>query len=43
MIVWLRKNGVNTNGVAAKVMSFEGSGEKKVRPGTFGRININVG
>ena len=33
---WLRTNGVNTNGAAAKVMSFDRLGEK-VRPGTLGR------
>ena len=33
---WLRTNGVNTNGAAAKVMNFDRLG-KKVRPGTFGK------
>ena len=35
----LRTNGVNTNGAAAKVMSFVRLG-KKVRPGTFGNIEV---
>ena len=30
-------NGVNTNGAAAKVTTFDGLG-KKVRPGTFGKM-----
>ena len=29
--LWLRTNGVNTNGVAAKVMLFDGLGEKYAR------------
>ena len=33
----LRTNGVNTHGAAAKVTNFGRSG-KKVRPGTFGKI-----
>ena len=37
--IWFRTNGVNTNGATAKVMQFDRSG-KKVRPGTFGKINI---
>ena len=36
---WLRTNGVNTNGAAAKVMNSDGLG-KKVRPGTFGNIQV---
>ena len=36
---WLRTNGVNTNGAAAKVMDFDRLG-KKVRPGTFGEIKV---
>ena len=36
---WLRTNGVNTTGVAAKVMNSDRLG-KKVRPGTFGNIAI---
>ena len=36
---WLRTNGVNTNGAAAKVTMFDRSG-KKVRPGTFGKITV---
>ena len=32
---WLRTNGVNIDGAAAKVMIFDRLG-KKVRPGTFG-------
>ena len=36
---WLRTNGVNTNGAAAKGMSFNRLG-KKVRPGTFGKIQV---
>ena len=36
--VWLPTNGVSTNGAAAEVMDFDRLG-KKVRPGTFGRIN----
>ena len=38
-VAWLRTNGVNTNGAAAKVMNFDRLG-KKVRPGTFGKIQI---
>ena len=38
-VLWLWTNGVNTNGVAAKVMIFDTSG-KKVRPGTFGKIKV---
>ena len=34
---WLRKNGVNTNGAAAKVLGFDRLW-KKARPGTFGTI-----
>ena len=37
--VWLRTNGVNTNGAAANVMNFDGL-EKKVRPGTFREIKV---
>ena len=40
MMPWLRTNGVNTNGAAAKVMNFDRL-EKKVRPGTFGKSNID--
>ena len=36
---WLRTNGVNTNGAAAKVINFGRFGEK-VRPGTFGNIKV---
>ena len=36
---WLRRNGVNTNGAAAKVMNFDRLG-KKVRPGTCGKIKV---
>ena len=36
---WLRTNGVNTNGAAAKVRILVRL-EKKVRPGTFGKINV---
>ena len=32
---WLRKNGVNINGAAARVMNFDRLG-KKVLPGIFG-------
>ena len=39
VIVWLRTNGVNTTGAAAKVMSFDRLG-KKVRLDTFGKINV---
>ena len=35
----LRTNGFNTNGAAANVMNFDRLG-KKVRPGTFGNIQI---
>ena len=34
--IWLRRNGVNTNGAAAKLMTFYRLG-KQVHPGTFGR------
>ena len=37
-IAWLRTNAVNING-AAKVMNFDRLG-KKVRPGTFGNIQV---
>ena len=36
---WLRTNGVNTNGAAAKAMDFDGLGNK-VRSGTFGKIKV---
>ena len=36
---WLRTNGANTNGAAAKVIMFDSLGEK-VRPGTFGNIKV---
>ena len=35
---WLRTNGVNTNGAAARVTIFVRLG-KKVRPGTFGSVS----
>ena len=35
--IWLRTNGVNTNGAAAKAFNFDRSG-KKIRPGTPGNI-----
>ena len=38
-LIWLRTNGVNTNGAPAKVVNFDSLG-KKVRPGTFGKIQI---
>ena len=38
-LFWLRTNGVNTNGAAAKVVNFDRLG-KKVCPGTFGRIKV---
>ena len=38
-IPWLRTNGVNTNGAAAKEMSFGRLG-KKVCPGTFGKTKV---
>ena len=38
---WLRTNGVSTNGVAAKVTSFDRLGEK-VRPGTFGEDKLRL-
>ena len=37
---WLRTNVVNTSGAAAKVMNSDRLG-KKVRPGTFGKIEID--
>ena len=37
--IWLRTNGVNTNGAAAKVRLFDILG-KKVRPGTLGKIKV---
>ena len=36
---WLRANGGNTNGAAAKVTTFDRLG-KKVRPGTLGNIKL---
>ena len=36
---WLRTNGVNTDGAAAKVMNFISLG-KKVRPSTFGKLKV---
>ena len=36
---WSRTNGVNTDGAAATVMSFDRLGEK-VRPGTFGKLKV---
>ena len=38
-IIWLRTDGVNTNGFAAKVNLFDRLGDK-VRPGTFGEIEV---
>ena len=38
-VVWLRTNGVNTNGAAAKVRDVDWLW-KKVRPGTFGKIKV---
>ena len=38
-VVPIPTNGVNTNGPAAKVMSFDRSG-KTLRPGTFGKIKV---
>ena len=35
--IWLRTNGVSTAWAAAEVMDFDRLG-KKVRPGTFGKI-----
>ena len=37
--LWLRTNGVNTNGAAAEVMDFDRLG-KKVRPGASGKIKV---
>ena len=39
-LFWLRTDGVNTNVAAAKVMTLAGLG-KKVRPGTFGKIEVS--
>ena len=36
---WLRTDGVNNNGAAAKVMDVDRLG-KKVRPGTSGKIEV---
>ena len=36
---WLRTNWVNTNGAAAKVLNFSRF-EKRVHPGTFGKIKL---
>ena len=36
---WLRTNGVNTSGAATKVITFDRLW-KKVRPGTFGKIQV---
>ena len=36
---WLRRNGVNTNGAAAKVIYVDRLGNR-VRPGTFGNIKV---
>ena len=37
--LWLRTNGVNTNGAAAEVIDSDRLG-KKVRPGTLGKIKL---
>ena len=37
--VWLRTNGINTNGAAAKVINFDGLG-KMVRPCTSGETKV---
>ena len=37
--LWLRANGVNIDGVAAKVINLDRLG-KKVRPGTSGNIQV---
>ena len=39
VVPWLRRNGVNTNGAAAKVINFDRLG-KKVRPSTSGKIKV---
>ena len=39
--LWLRTNGVNANGAAAKVMNFDRL-KKKVRPSTFGKIKVGL-
>ena len=36
--IWLRTNGVNTNGAAAKVMILTDWEEQKVHPGTFRKM-----
>ena len=36
--LWLRTNGVNANGAAAKVMDFDRF--VKMNPGTFGKIKV---
>ena len=36
---WSRTNRVNTNRAAAKVMDFDRL-EKRVRPGTFGKMKV---
>ena len=38
-VVWLRTNGVSTNGAAAEVMNFDRLGEK-VRPGISGKVKV---
>ena len=37
--MWLRRNGVNTHGAAANINMCDRLG-KKVRPGTFGKIQV---
>ena len=39
--IWLRRNGVDTDGAAAKVMNFDRLGDSKIRPGTFGKIKVS--
>ena len=38
--IWLRTNGVNTNGAAAKKNNVDRLGEKYAHPGTFGKIKV---
>ena len=40
VVPWLRTNGVDTDGVAAKVIINVDRLWKKVRPGTFGMIKV---
>ena len=42
VVIWLRTNGVDTNQAAAKVVLFFVRLGEKVRPGTYGKIQVGL-